>query len=215
MAALHWPPLLVVGLTGGIACGKSTVARMFGELGATLINADHVGRDVVAPGEPALAEVIRAFGPEYLLPDGTLNRRELGNRVFSSPADLSTLNRITHPRIEARLRARLQSHARRAPNPPIVVMEAAILIEAGWNALADRVIVVTAQPSVQTARLMAGFGWTPPQAEARLRSQLPQNTRLRFADHRIEGDAPLDQVRRQVEALWDQLCIQTGNSASP
>ena len=201
---------MVVGLTGGIASGKTTVAGMFRELGAVVINADDEGRAVVEPGQPALAELVRHFGPEYLLPDGTLDRRALGNRVFAAPADLQALNRITHPRIARRLRERLLSLARQASRrrrsePVIVLIEAAILIEAGWDRLVDQIIVIVTQPSTQAARLMAGLGYTASQAETRVHAQLPLKQRLRFADYRVAGEGPLAETRAQVAAAWSDL----------
>lgn len=211
----RWPHLLVVGLTGGIRSGKSTIARMFQELGATVISADQEGRAVVEPGRPALAEIVAAFGPAYLLPDGTLNRAALGDLVFSCRAALETLNRITHPRIERRLRARLAELARNPPRPPIVVLEAAILVEAGWHPLVDRTVVVATQHCTQLARLLHGSGLSRAQAEARIHAQLPLNERLRYADYRVSGEAPLSETRQQVEAIWQDLLRQVGDRNSP
>ena len=217
---LKWPPLLVVGLTGGIASGKSTVARMFGELGATVLNADDEGREVVEPGEPALAELRAAFGPEYLTAEGRLNRKALGARVFGDPDALQTLNRITHPRIAARLRARLADLAqasRRGRLPvshdvSIVVIEAAVLIEAGWNLLVDKIVVTQTQHSTQLSRLMAGPGFTAEEAEARVRSQIPLSTRLRYADFVVNGELTLPETREQVALLWTELRSFTAQS---
>ncbi|MBM3459037.1 MAG: dephospho-CoA kinase [Armatimonadetes bacterium] len=202
---LHWSPLVVVGVTGGIASGKSTVCRMLAELGAAPLNADDVGRAVVQPGEPALAELIAAFGPEFLAPDGTLRRRELGARVFSERAALRCLNRITHPRIEAGLRRRLETWARCPPTSGVVVLEAAVLIEAGWHRLVDRVIVVSAQPSTQVARLIAGLGLSSAEAEARIQAQLSASARIRHADYVLVGELPLTDLRLQVGRIWQQI----------
>lgn len=210
---LKWPPLLVVGLTGGIASGKSTMARMFGELGATVLNADDEGRAVVEPGEPALAELIAAFGLEYLTREGRLDRRALGAHVFSNPGGLQTLNRITHPRISARLRARLadlaQAAQRKIPDAGgaarIVVIEAAVLIEAGWNHLMDKIVVVQTQHSTQVSRLIAGPGLSAAEAEARVRSQIPLAARLRYADFILSGELPLSETHDHVCSLWTEL----------
>lgn len=201
-----WSPLVVAGLTGGIKSGKSTVSRMFADLGAVVLNADDEGRSVVEPGEPALAELVAAFGPEYLLPDGRLNRSKVAERVFGHQKELDILNRITHPRIDARLREKLAALARRPPKPPVIVIEAAILVEAGWNRLVDRVVVLNVQPSTQVGRLMAGFGLTVCQAEARLRSQMPAERRLRYGDYIINGELSLSATQQQVEAAWQDLC---------
>ncbi len=208
----RWPPLLVAGLTGGIASGKTTVAGMFRALGAHVIHADDEGREVVTPGEPALAEVTAAFGAEYLLADGSLDRRRLGDRVFSRPAELRRLNRITHPRIRERVCKKLRKLAVETTCPTVVILEAAILIEAGWADEVDRIIVVAAQPSTQVARLMAGSKLSRAQAEARVRSQLPLQTRLRHADFRIDGEVPLTETVDQVSAVWAAL---TGLAQAP
>lgn len=200
-----WPPLLVVGLTGGIASGKSTVAGMLRELGATVISADAEGHAVTAAGEPGLAEVVAEFGPRFLRPDGSLDRKALGRRVFGSRRDLETLNRITHPRIRARLEQRLRELAKRPPSPPIVVVEAAILVEAGWHTAVDRVLVVAVQPSTQEHRLIAGFGLEPAEAQARVRSQMPAARRLRYADHILNGELPLPRLHSDAASLWQEL----------
>ena len=208
--ALRWPPLVVVGVTGGIASGKSTVCRMLAECGARVLNADDVGREVVAPGEPALAELLAAFGRDYLAPDGTLRRRELGTRVFRSPRDLATLNRITHPRIGQCLAARLRDWQTEPLCPPIIALEAAVLIEAGWTTLVDRVLVVTAQHSTQIARLMGGLGLSQADAAARVHAQLSPRLRLRHADYPLVGDLPLPEVQQQVERIWRDLSHAAG-----
>jgi dephospho-CoA kinase len=209
----HWPPLVVVGLTGGIASGKSTVARMFAELGATVLDADDEGRAAVEPGEPALAELIAAFGSEYLTPAGRLDRPALGRRVFSDGKALQILNRITHPRIAERLRTRLKGLADAARNgeagPPndarVVIVEAAVLIEAGWAILMDKIVVTQSQHSTQVSRLIARSGLTAAQAEARVRSQIPSSTRLRHADFVLDGELSLSETREQVRSLWTHL----------
>jgi len=200
-----WPPLVVVGLTGGIASGKSTVSRIFAEAGATILDADQAGHQALGPGEPGLAEVIAAFGADHLQGDGALDRRRLGNHVFASPAARATLNRIAHPRIAGILRRKLYDLSGTPPNPPLVFIEAAVLVEAGWAALVDRIIVVTAQHSTQVARLIADRGFSPAQAEARIHSQLPFATRLRYADFRVDGEAPLAETRRQAADIWSAL----------
>jgi len=196
---------VVAGLTGGIASGKTTISRMFGELGATVINADAEGRAVVEPGEPALAELAAAFGREYLQADGRLNRRALGDRVFSRPADLRRLNRITHPRIGVRISKKLEYLANDSPAAGVVVLEAAVLIEAGWARLVDKIIVVVTQPSVQEGRLIAGSQMDASQAGARIRAQIPLRERLKYADYRVRGDAPLEETRAEAAAVYGEL----------
>lgn len=199
-----WPPLLVVGIAGGIASGKSTVAGMFAELGATVLNADREGHVILAAGEPALAELIAEFGPGFLTETGELDRRKLGRRVFGEPRALAALNRITHPRIRSRLEGRLRELAASPPRPPVVLLEAAVLVEAGWGGLVDRLLVVTVQPSTQVQRLIAGF-MTEEEARARISAQLPASRRLRHADHHLDGELPLPELRARVETLWGEF----------
>jgi dephospho-CoA kinase len=197
----------IVGLTGGIASGKSTVRRMFAELGAATLDADQVAREVVEPGEPALAEIVAEFGPEFLLPDGCLNRRALGDRVFAPGSagkwDRQRLNRITHPRIGAALQEKLAQFAREGVR--VVVLEAAVLKEAGWDELVDEVILVVVQPSVQAQRLIADLGLPSVQAKARVRAQRPTQMKPREAHHVLRGDRPLVEIQAQVRALWNSF----------
>lgn len=201
----QWPPLLVVGLTGGIASGKSTVAGMLSAYGATVLDADALGREVVAPGQPALAELAEAFGADVIQADGALARRLVADRVFGSPERLHSLNRITHPRIESRLTKKLRSLSASPPSPPIIVVEAAILVEAGWFRLMDRIIVVVAQHSTQTSRLMAEHGLTEARATARIQAQLPAQDRVRYADFQVDGQTPLAHTQQQVALIWEEL----------
>lgn len=201
----RWPPLVVVGLTGGIASGKSTVAAFFAETGATVLNADHEGHACIAAGEPALAELISAFGSEYLLTSGELNRPALGQRIFATPADRATLNRITHPRIAGRLRAKLRALAAAPPSPPLVVVEAALLLEARWTQLVDKIVVVDTQPKTQVSRLTARLGLEPHQAEARLRAQTSRERRLQAADYVIAGEGALATTRERVLQVAQEL----------
>jgi dephospho-CoA kinase len=198
-----WPPLLVIGLTGGIGSGKTTVSGMLRELGAEIIDADRVGREAVEPGRPALAEVIAAFGPKLLLPDGSLDRARLGAHVFTDARSRRVLNRIMFPRIRADLEERLRALQRRPPRAQIVVVEAAVLVEAGWTESVDRVVVIRAQQSTQVARLIAERGLTPAAAEARIRSQVPLSRRLRAADEVLDGEQTLAALREEVRRRWE------------
>ena len=211
----QWPPLRVLGLTGGIASGKSTFAAWFAECGAEVIDADAVGREIVAPGEPALAELAAAFGPEVLLADGSLDRQAVGRRVFARAKDLAALNAITHPRIAARLESRLRALQARK-RPMVVVIEAAVLLEARWERWVDAVAVVRAQPSTQVARLIGGRGYSPSDADARVRSQLPLEERLKAADFVLDGEATAEAAVRQVQSLVGHplLRLATGGDST-
>ncbi|MFN3648376.1 MAG: dephospho-CoA kinase [Armatimonadota bacterium] len=202
---LRFPPLVVAGLTGGIASGKSTIAALFAELGAVVLDADRLGHEVLAPGEPGLAEVVREFGAGFLTPAGELDRKALGARVFGDRTALAALNRITHPRIAERLRGKLRELQKRPPRSRLVVVEAAVLLEAGWAAQVDRILVVSTQHSSQLDRLTHERGLSAAEAEARIKSQIPLFKRLSHADYVIRGDVPLLQTQAEVREVWSAL----------
>jgi dephospho-CoA kinase len=194
----------VIGLTGGIACGKSTVSRMFAELGARIVDADQVARAVVEPGTPGLAAVFAAFGDAVQQADGTLDRKALGQVIFHDEAARARLNAIVHPRMAQVTAARIA--AARAEGPPCVIYDAALLIEMG-HADAFRPLVVVHLPAeAQRARLMARDGLSAPDAQARMDSQMPLADKLALADHAIDNSGTRAQTRRQVEQLFEELC---------
>jgi dephospho-CoA kinase len=197
--------VLVVGLTGGIAAGKSTVAAMLRDRGAWIVDADQAARAVVAPGEPGLAEVVREFGPQTLRPDGTLDRPRLAELIFGCEAARAALNALLHPRIGAEVACQVAAWDGAAEAPGVVVIEAALLFEAGWEALVDRVVGVVAKQSEQILRLMQRYGLTRARAAARVRSQLsPAGWRAR-CDYLIRADVSLEQTQVQVTRLWATL----------
>ncbi len=191
-----------IGLTGSIATGKSTVAQLLVAHGAALLDADLIAREVVAPGQPALAEIAQRF-KGVVGPDGALDRQKLGDRIFANPADREALNAITHPRIQAAVLARTQALSRSAV--PVVIYDAALLIENKLHEAMDGVILVTAPPEVQRQRLIARNALSADQADARIAAQLPQEEKLKFATWVIDNGGPLKATRRQVDALWETL----------
>ncbi|HEY8417012.1 MAG TPA: dephospho-CoA kinase [Limnochordales bacterium] len=194
---------IVIGLTGGIASGKSTVAAMFAELGAAVVSADEIAREVVEPGEPALEEIRTVFGPEVLLPDGRLDRRRLGAIVFADPERRRRLEAILHPRIRARMRERIEAAAG-AGRP--VVAEIPLLFESPPSrALVDVTVVVYVDREQQLARLVARDGLSPAEAEARLAAQLPLEEKARLADYVIDNRGGLEHTRAQVRRVWEEL----------
>jgi dephospho-CoA kinase len=193
----------LIGLTGGIASGKSTVGRMLRELGAEVIDADQLARDVVAPGQPALAEITEAFGPEVLASDGTLDRKRLAARVFSDPAARATLNRITHPRVAAETARRMGEASRRGLE--LVVYEVPLLVENGLQAGMDAVIVVDVPPELQLARAVERDGMTEEEARRRMAAQVSRADRLAAATHVIDNAGPIDETRRRTEEVWRAL----------
>jgi dephospho-CoA kinase len=193
----------LIGLTGGLASGKSTVGRMLRELGAEVLDADVIAREVVAPGQPALADIVREFGPEVLLSDGTLDRKALAAKVFSDPAARRTLNAITHPRVGAETARRMQEAQARGLAQ--LVYEVPLLVENQLHHGMDGVIVVTVPEAEQVRRAVERDGMTEAEARARLAAQARPEQRLAVADYVIDNTGSPDDTRRQVEAAWRDI----------
>ena len=193
--------MLRVGLTGGIGAGKSEVSRRLAAQGAVIIDADAAARDVVAPGTEGLAEIIDAFGPGILLPDGTLDRPRLGDLVFADPSKRATLNAIIHPRVGTRM-SELEQAA--GPNA-IVVHDVPLIAENGLAGAYDLVIVVDVPPRTQIDRLVKLRGMTRDQAKARIAAQATREQRLSIADIVVDNSGSLTELDRQVGDLWANL----------
>ena len=193
--------MLRVGLTGGIGAGKSEVSARLAAQGAVVIDADAIAREVVEPGTEGLAEVVEAFGPEVLLPDGTLDRPRLGEIVFADPELRGKLNEIIHPRVGARM-AELE---REAGPASIVVHDVPLIAESGRTDAYDLVVVVDVPPRVQLDRLVRRRGMTREQAEARMAAQASREQRLAIADIVIDNSGSLAELDRQVGDLWSEL----------
>jgi dephospho-CoA kinase len=185
-----------VGLTGGIASGKSTAAKFFGALGVPILDSDQIARDVVEPGQPPLERLVERFGPGILTPDGHLDRPALREIVFSDPRARADLEALTHPAIGAAMEA--QSAAAGGPYQILVIP---LLVEKNLAAHVDRVLVVDCDEALQVRRLHQRDGSTPEQVEAILRAQAPRAARLKAADDVIHNDAGMGAVRTQVAAL--------------
>lgn len=198
----------LVGLTGGIATGKSTAARFFAEAGGRLIDADRLARRVVEPGRPALAALAEAFGPEVVRPDGSLDREALAARVFGRPEALGRLNAIVHPRVAEEADAAIRAIRRTDPGA-LIVYDVPLLYECGLAGRFEAVVVVYVPREEQAARLMRRDGLSRAQAEARLASQLDIEEKARRADFVLDNRGSVDDLRRQVEALvdrWRRAC---------
>lgn len=191
---------LRIGITGPIGCGKSTIAGWLGELGARVIDADVVAREVTAPGEPALAAVLARFGDGYRLPDGSLDRAALGRLVFSDPEGLAALEAIVHPAVRSRIELAVrEAEAERAP---AVAIEAIKLIEGGLAVGCDEVWLVTCDPTTQRERLL-GRGSRAEEAVQRIAAQADLTQRLRPAATRIlDTSGGISETRRRVEDAW-------------
>lgn len=193
----------VVGLTGGIATGKSTVGSVLAGLGVAVIDADQVARAVVERGQPALDEIGAAFGPDVIRDDGSLDRRALRERVMADRGELMRLEAITHPRIVAAILAGIQAFARSGADA--VVLEAAILLEAGWDTHCDQILVTTCPPEEQVRRVVRRDGVSADQARAVLRNQLSSVERVARADAVVDTSGPEATLPQRVEEAWATL----------
>jgi dephospho-CoA kinase len=193
----------VVGLTGGIGSGKSTVARMLAERGAAVVDADALAREVVAPGEPALEAIRQRFGDGVIAPDGTLDRKALGAIVFADGDARRDLEAITHPRIAERAQERLEAH--RKAGAKVVVYEAALIVEKRLYTWMDGLIVVAASPETQIRRVMDRDGVSESEARRRLDAQLPLSEKVAVADWVVDNDGPLEETAREVDRIWETL----------
>lgn len=198
--------MIFVGLTGGIASGKSTVAARFAEHGAYIIDADQVARQVVEPGTPALAEIVERFGLEVInQQDGSLNRPALGRIVFSDPEKLAVLNGIVHPRVKKQTVELI----RQAPDDAVVVYDVPLLVEAALDHDFDAIITVSAPEDVRRQRLVEHRGMTPEDAAARVAAQASESDRLARATHVVDSNGPLSQTVANADEVWRQLTTLT------
>lgn len=194
----------VIGITGGIGSGKSTAAQILGELGAEVIDADKVGHAIYLPDTPAWREIVEAFGADVLATDRTIDRAKLGPIVFADPAALQALNRITHGKIFAYIQGQID-YIRQKNMASVVVVEAAILLEAGWRSLVDQLWVVAAEVDVVIHRLQTYKRFTEEQARARIAAQLSNEERIAQATRVIWNNHALPELRRAVEEAWHGL----------
>lgn len=196
--------MIVIGLTGNIACGKTVVARMLEELGAKIIDADYIARLIVEPGEPAWKDIVEKFGHEILNPDRTINRKVLGDIVFRDKEKREELNRITHPRIIDKIKLMLEEH--RKENVKVVIIEAALIVEkGGMKPIISDLIVVTADEEAQIKRLIKRVGISREEALTRIRSQMPISKKVKYATYVIDNSGSLGETRKQVEEIWERI----------
>ena len=193
----------VIGLTGGIGSGKTTVSQCLAELGAIILDADKLGHEAYKPDTEAWREVVATFGRQILTPSGEIDRKKLGEIVFSNPESLSRLNQIMHPKMYDMMKAQIEGY--RQQGVAVVVLEAAILIEANWTSLADEVWVTVAPEDKVLKRLKEQRGLDEEQTLARIRSQLSAEERAQHADVIINNEGDLDEVKAKVKELWARL----------
>lgn len=196
---------MIVGLTGGIGSGKSTVARAFGDLGIPWIDADDVAREIVAPGEPVLDAIFQRYGNSILLEDGSLNRAALRELIFNHPEERAWLESVTHPKVRERLTEHLEHLSQQGA--PYVVLVSPLLFESGQQALVDTTVVVDIPEPLQIKRTLTRDGVSEQQARAILAAQMPREKRLKNADHVIDNRHDETCMRAQVASLhayWSQ-----------
>jgi dephospho-CoA kinase len=196
--------MLVIGLTGNLGTGKTTVSQMLAKLGATIIDADKLGHELLQPGTETHGEILAAFGRSILKPNGEIDRNKLGKLVFADAKALNKLNQIIHPRISEMVKQKIEEY--RKADIQIVVLEAALLIEAdGLKHLVDQVWATTAPEATIARRLKSERGLKEEQVLARLRTQMPQEEKAKQADVVIDTDCSLDELRTRVTELWHNL----------
>ena len=194
----------VIGITGGIGSGKSTASQILGELGAEVIDADQVGHKIYLPDTPGWREIVEAYGDDVLAPDRTIDRSKLGPIVFADPKALETLNKITHGKIFSFIQGQID-YIRQKQLTHIVVVEAAILLEAGWQSLVEQLWVVAASIEVVIDRLQTYKNFTEEQSRARIAAQLSNEERIAQADKVIWNNHGLAELRQAVEEAWQSL----------
>jgi dephospho-CoA kinase len=197
--------MLRVGLTGGLASGKSTVAAFFRELGAFHVDADRIAHELLAPGGGAEREVVARFGGGIVGPSGSIDRKALGAIVFSDPRALRDLNALVHPRVRTEISRQIEAAASAATPARVALVDAALLVESGIHRDLDALVVVSCREATQIARATARGGLTEAEARARIAAQAPLADKLAAADHVIDNDGALDETKRQVRRVWDEL----------
>jgi dephospho-CoA kinase len=202
--------MYLVGLTGGIGCGKSTAAQRFAALGCDVLDVDGVAREVVQPGEPALEELEARFGSDILLPDGNLDRPRLARLVFHDDEARRDLDRITHPRVAARIAARIQAlvQDRREPGPHLIVVDHPLLVETEQAVRFEAVVVVEAEAETRVRRLVEERGLPEDDVHARMRVQASDEERRAVATHVIDNNTDLATLHAQVDDVYADLLVR-------
>lgn len=204
MSMILFATMLRVGLTGNIASGKTCAAMFFAELGAHVIDADRVAHELFEPGAITYDRVVEAFGDEILNPDGNISRNRLGKIVFSDKEKRALLNRLTHADVGTEIERRIQALEQLSPEG-IIIVDAALIIEAGKHVMYHRLIVAACSPALQLSRLMIRNGLTETEAKARMASQMPIEEKIRLAHYTIDTSGTMTQTRHQVEAIYQDL----------
>lgn len=200
---------IIIGITGGIACGKTTVSELLAEKGAIPINADEIGHQLLKAGSPVIGELVDAFGQEILEESGDVSRKKLGAIVFNDKSARERLNTILHPLIIQRSRTLARQLVMENPSC-VVLLDAPLLIEAGAYNSVDLIVVVTALPETQLQRILErsqvqNRPLSETEAQARIDAQMPVTEKVKYADVVIENEGALDELNKQIDALWEKL----------
>jgi len=196
--------MLIVGLTGGVASGKSLVSQVWKEEGAYLIDADRIARELVQPRAPAWKALVKAFGKEILQEDGSIHRKKLATRVFSNPVEKDLLNRILHPRIKREINRRIKGIGQKGPKA-IVVIDAALLVETGYYRDVDKVVVVTSTKKQQIERLRRREEMDQEMAREIIDSQISGEERIKVADIIIRNEGSLEEIEKKAKGVLQKL----------
>jgi dephospho-CoA kinase len=197
---------MVIGLTGGIASGKSTVAGMFAQLGAVIIDADKIARDVVDPGQEGLHSIVQHFGEEVLDQEGRLDRKKMGELVFSNEEARKTLNSLLHPLIRSRMEQEKQKAL--LLHPPLIILDIPLLYESNWQKRMEKVIVVYVPELLQVQRLMNRNHLTLEEATQRIKAQMPIEEKKQRADFLIDNSGTTEKTKEQVALLFRRLRVE-------
>jgi len=197
---------LIVGLTGGIVSGKSTVASMFKDLGAKIVDADKLGHSVILPHKPAWEKIVKIFGKDILQNDLTIDREKLGKIVFANQPLLKKLNEITHPEITKIIKKEIDSVKNKTDNQKkILIVDAALIYEAKIDRLMDKIIVVYIDEDEQIKRLIKRNNLSKDETLQRIKSQMPMKEKVKMADYVIDNSSSLNKTKKQVEKIWEEL----------
>jgi dephospho-CoA kinase len=196
--------MLIVGLTGGVASGKTAVSQVLKRGGAHIIDADQIARELVQPGKPAWNELIRAFGKEILQEDGSIHRKKLADKVFGDLKQRKVLNQILHPRIKEEMDRRTKEIGQKDPEA-IVVIDAPLLVELGAHRKVDKLIVVTSTPIRQIERLKERDGRGPEEALGIFAAQMPVEVKVKMADIIIRNEGSLEEMEKRVKGVFQEL----------
>ena len=194
---------MIIGLTGGIGSGKSTAAQILAEFGAEVIDADKVAHEVFNPGTEGLQKVVETFGERVLNANGQIDRKKLGEIVFNDPSSLSTLNGIIHPRAYELTKSRIEEF--RKLGVEVVILEVILLVEAGWDHLADEIWVTMAKEDTVVQRLQESRGLTKEEILTRIRAQTPNEERIKYADVIIENDGSYEELKTKLSEFWKNI----------